>query len=341
MKRTFTYFGLPIFLSLITLLLINGCKKSDYQKPEEAKATATGKTTYEWSSYNPMHIKFDVGLFDKDDHLVNTIHSNKTAKTLDDFPGCSDHSYLITLAYEGFSTLRTSPNTTYDITHTWTLEVPTPDYNILASSGTWKGYQSFQYTATGTWSAYTGVVYSISSPTYFTVTDPNTSTTVNMARYRISYTYTLSETDFCNNDYYRTYPKIKTDCSEQATIMPLNPSGGVAAYQGAFTPNTYVVYDWGGSNNNSDPNKHQLDVFPLIVTPAPCHQGSLGASPSHIIYYRKQGASTWNSITKSNYTTQTIDVTSTGAGTYEIQSQGKITSTTYSPLSSIKTATVL
>lgn len=320
-------------ITAIMLLGTTGCKKTDYQKGDVPKPD-TKHTTADWYAYAPMNVKFSVGREDENGviHPVN----RGSARTTN---SCASRDYLVTLTYKGYTATRTSPHTTYDVTHEWTVEVPSDDMTVLSSTGSNKGRQS-HINAIGSWSAWTDVAYTLSGPTSFTTVDPYYSTTVNMSRYTVRYTITMTESAFCNAESYRTYPRVRTDCDDLSPITPVNPVTGTVYHQANFTPDTYIVYEWGGFDNSSNPSLDQLDLFPLIVTPAPCHQGSLGTTPTHKVYYRKQGVSTWTSFTTSSLSTTTVNVTATGSGVYEIQSQGIITTGVYSPLSPIRVATV-
>lgn len=318
------------FLAVITILVIlfNSCKKNDRVPENEQSAE---KTTQKSIMYRVANIKVQAGHEDVNGNLVPfTKKNNSDLITLGDFPGCGDRTYLIDFAYNGYSTFDDHPNSTCYVYFKWTVGVPQGDIGIISSSFN-KGYFRF---LSGSW-INTSATY-VYNGTY-TVVDNGSNVT--MDRYLIYYTFALSESDYCFYSTFNTYVRLASDCSEVPTFQMV---GSPSYIVDDFDPDTYIVYEYGAMNNGSNPSKHRFDVFPLIVSPPPCHEPTLGSSPTHEIQYRKQGTTTWTTVTSTNIATVTVDVTSTGAGVYEFQSRGLLLSspTTYSPWSSISTVTV-
>lgn len=213
--------------------------------------------------------------------------------------------------------------------------MPQGETTPTASATFNKGYLRFPNAPFGISTAWRNTALTYSSPSSFTVNDQGQ--TVNMERYTVTYSFTLSDADYCILENFHTYFRIATDCSEFPLISYIGNPSYIADQ---LTPSTYNVYNYGAMNNGSNPSLDQFDTYPLIPSPPPCHAPST-SSPTHKIQYRKQGTSTWTEVTSSNLATVTVNVTSTGPGTYEYQSKGLLDgSGNYSPWSATSTVIV-
>ncbi len=314
-----------LMTALSLTLLLWGCQKNvdTNFKNENANTAPIEQARKKLVLSNPVNIKVQAGYVDKEGVLrpFPPKRNDDTPVTEADFEGCSERSYLYDMSYSGYGVYYDTYTSEYILDFYWTLGVPHDDITLITSGTFNKGYLRFPNNPYPGSTAWRNVADSYNLTDTYTVND--NGTVVNMDRYVIHYSFSISEDEYCNNLVFHTYFKIATDCSE----LPFIQYYGTPSYKiDDFEPDTYIVYPYGAINYTATSAPiYDIQFSPLIPTPTPCHQPSLGNSPYHEVRYRKQGDTTWVYKPRTNLSSF-VEVVSSGVGTYEYQSRGELLS---------------
>lgn len=322
MRQTLSRVLIYCMSTAMIILLMYSCRKSDHHTTSQADEI-TKRTTQQSRTEHPRNRKVPVGLLKNG--VIHPLPAGGS-QTQSGRGGCDEYIYTTQLTYLGYSDYAAVCDEDRDFQVAWYLDLPeeiTPLPSDPTTYATWG--------MAGNWYYPTISITYHSSFNHPTEGNP-------MYRWLVSFTFTLTNSQWCNNEYFQHWFNIATDCNQLIT-----PNEIVYITEYFDEQDVYQTYIYGANNaTTSNPTVHRFQAFPFLLVCEPCHGPELGPSPEHQFRYGLQGTpvNTWTTVTRTNLLSFYVVVGS--AGTYEYQSRGKIdASGNFTVWSSVSTVVVL